>query len=112
MNIGFALCGSFCTYSQVFPVMEELAKSHSVTPIFSDAAHCVSSRFGSAEEHIQQAAHICGIVPLCTISEVEPVGPKKLFDVLVVAPCTGNTLAKLAHSIADGPVTKIGRAHV
>ena len=112
MKIGFAVCGSFCTYSQVFPVMKALAKTHSVTPIFSDAAHCISSRFGTAEEHIQKASHICGIAPLHTISEVEPVGPKKLFDVLLVAPCTGNTLAKLAHSIADGPVTMAVKSHL
>ena len=112
MKIGFAMCGSFCTYSQVFPIMEELANSHSVMPIFSDAAYCVSSRFGTAEEHMQRSAQICGTSPLHTISEVEPIGPKKWFDVLVVAPCTGNTLAKLAHSIADGPVTMAVKSHL
>ena len=112
MEIGFAMCGSFCTYSQVFPVMEDLTKEHNVTPIFSDAAYTVDSRFGTAEDHIRLAATICGKAPLHTIAQVEPIGPKKLFDALVIAPCTGNTLAKLAHSIADGPVTMAAKSHL
>lgn len=112
MKIGFALCGSFCTFSKVFPVMEELAKSHSVTPIFSQAAATLDSRFGKASEFLARAEAICGTAPLLTIPEVEPVGPKKLFDILVIAPCTGNTLAKLAHSIADGPVTMAAKSHL
>lgn len=112
MNIGFALCGSFCTYSQVFPIMELLARDYHVTPIFSDAAYTVDSRFGTAKEHIQWAEEICGAKVLHTISQVEPIGPKKMFDALVIAPCTGNTLAKLAHSIADGPVTMAAKSHL
>ena len=112
MNIGFAMCGSFCTFSQVFPVMELLTRDYTVTPIFSTAAATVDSRFGTAAEHIAQAADICGKMPLKTIAEVEPIGPKKLFDALVVAPCTGNTLAKLAHSIADTPVTMAVKSHL
>lgn len=112
MNIGFAMCGSFCTYSQVFPVMELLARDYRVTPIFSSAAYTVDSRFGTAEEHIQTASEICGTEPLHTIGQVEPIGPKKLFDALIIAPCTGNTLAKLAHSIADGPVTMAAKSHL
>ena len=112
MNIGFAMCGSFCTFSQVFPVMEELTKCHNVTPIFSQISHVTDSRFGTAEEHIRKAATICGKAPLYTIGQVEPIGPKKLFDALVIAPCTGNTLAKLAHSIADGPVTMAAKSHL
>lgn len=112
MKIGFAMCGSFCTFSQVFPVMELLTRDYDVTPIFSTAAATVDSRFGSAAEHIVQAADICGKAPLKTIPEVEPIGPKKLFDALVVAPCTGNTLAKLAHSIADTPVTMAVKSHL
>ena len=112
MEIGFAMCGSFCTYSQVFPVMELLSRDYHVTPIFSEASYTTDSRFGTAAEHIQTAVDICGIEPLHTIAQVEPIGPKKLFDVLVVAPCTGNTLAKLAHSIADGPVTMAVKSHL
>lgn len=112
MNIGFAMCGSFCTFSQVFPVMEALAANHKVAPIFSQAAYSVSSRFGAAEEHIRKAETICGTPVIHTIEEAEPIGPKKLFDVLVIAPCTGNTLAKLSRSIADGPVTMAAKSHL
>lgn len=112
MNVGFAMCGSFCTYSKVFPIMELLSRDYQVTPVFSKAAYTVDSRFGSAKEHIETAAEICGTDPLHTIAQVEPIGPKKLFDILVVAPCTGNTLAKLAHGIADGPVTMAAKSHL
>ena len=112
MNIGFAMCGSFCTYQQVFPVMELLTRDYQVTPIFSNAAYSVDSRFGSAKEHILAATEICGASPIHTIAEAEPIGPKKLFDALVIAPCTGNTLAKLSHSIADGPVTMAAKSHL
>ena len=112
MEIGFAMCGSFCTFSQVFPMMEALTKQHNVTPIFSDTVHMLDSRFGTAEENRRIAASVCGKAPLHTIGQVEPIGPKKLFDALVIAPCTGNTLAKLAHSIADGPVTMAAKSHL
>ena len=112
MKIGFALCGSFCTYDRVFPMMEDLRKIHDVTPIFSEAAYSVDSRFGTAEEHIAKAEAICGVPPLHALSQVEPIGPKRLLDALIIAPCTGNTLAKLAHSIADGPVTMAAKSHL
>lgn len=112
MNIGFAMCGSFCTYAQVFSAMEAVASIHTVTPIFSQCAYATDSRFGTASEHIARAEEICGIKPLHTIAQVEPIGPKKLLDALVIAPCTGNTLAKLARSIADGPVTMAAKSHL
>lgn len=112
MNIGFAMCGSFCTYSKAFPMMELLSRDYQVTPIFSHAAYTIDSRFGSAREHAELAAELCGTTPLHTIEEVEPIGPKKRFDILLIAPCTGNTLAKLAHSIADGPVTMAAKSHL
>lgn len=112
MNIGFALCGSFCTFSKVFPVIELLSRDHSVTPIFSEASYSTDTRFGTANEHIALAKNLCGIPPIHTIVEAEPIGPKKLFDILIIAPCTGNTLAKLAHGIADGPVTMAAKSHL
>lgn len=112
MKLGFALCGSFCTYSQVFPVMELLSRDYHLTPIFSSASYTMDSRFGTAAEHIASATEICGATPIHTISQAEPIGPKKLFDALIIAPCTGNTLAKLAHSIADGPVTMAAKSHL
>lgn len=112
MNIGFALCGSFCTYSKVFPALELLCRDYHVTPIFSESSRSIDSRFGSAKEHIATARELCGNEPLVTIAQVEPIGPKKLFDILIIAPCTGNTLAKLAHGIADGPVTMAAKSHL
>ena len=112
MNIGFALCGSFCTYERVFPVMERLAETHSVYPIFSFVSASTDSRFGKADAFLSRAKTICGREPIVTIAGAEPIGPKKLLDVLVVAPCTGNTLAKLSHSIADTPVTMAVKSHL
>lgn len=112
MNIGFAMCGSFCTYAEVFPAMEAVAATHNVIPIFSHVSYTTDSRFGTHEEHIAKAERICGHSVLHTIEQVEPFGPKKLLDALIVAPCTGNTLAKLAHSIADGPVTMAVKSHL
>ena len=112
MNIGFALCGSFCTYARVFPVMELLAREHTLIPIFSEASFAVDSRFGTAAEHFETVRKICGREPIHTIAGAEPIGPKKLLDILVIAPCTGNTLAKLAHSIADTPVTMAAKSHL
>ncbi len=112
MTVGFALCGSFCTYAQVFPIMELLARDYKLVPIFSQAAATVDSRFGTAEEHITAATEICGQKPIMTLADAEPIGPKKLLDALVVAPCTGNTIAKIAHGIADGPVTMAVKSHL
>lgn len=112
MNIGFAMTGSFCTYARVFPIMEQLSRLHSVTPIFSLSAATVDSRFGTAQEHLHRAEEICGIPPILTLAQAEPIGPKQLFDVLLIAPCTGNTLAKLAHSIADTPVTMAAKSQL
>lgn len=112
MTIGFALCGSYCTYSKVFPVMEILSRDHRLIPIFSEASGCTDSRFGSAQEHIAIAEELCGHKAIRSIDQAEPIGPKKMLDVLVIAPCTGNTLAKLAHGIADGPVTMAAKSHL
>lgn len=112
MNIGFALCGSFCTFRNVFPVMETLCREHSVTPIFSEAAYSTDTRFGNAQAHIFLAEKLCGNPVIHTIPQAEPIGPKRLFDLLVIAPCTGNTLAKLAHGIADTTVTMAAKSHL
>ena len=112
MNIGFAMCGSYCTFAKIYPVMEELTKTHRVIPIFSDNVQRTDSRFGDAAEFYDKAFQITGAEPICSILEAEPIGPKKLLDALVIAPCTGNTLAKLAHSIADTPVTMAAKSHL
>ena len=112
MNIGFAMCGSFCTFDAVFPVMESVAATHTLIPILSCSVQSIDSRFGAAQAHLQKVIDICGRPPLTSIEAVEPIGPKKLLDALIIAPCTGNTLAKLAHSIADGPVTMAVKSHL
>ncbi len=112
MDIGFALCGSFCTYSQVFPVMRILAEEFNIIPIFSFASATVNSRFGAARDHLALAEEICGRPAIRTIEGAEPIGPKKLLDGLIIAPCTGNTLSKLAHSVADTPVTMAVKSHL
>lgn len=112
MNIGFALTGSYCTFSQVLPIMESLARDHNLYPIFSHSVSQTDSRFGSASDFRRQATLICTRAPMDTIPAVEPIGPKQMLDALVIAPCTGNTLAKLAHSIADTPVTMAAKSHL
>lgn len=112
MNVGFALCGSFCTFDAVLPVMEALAKDHNIIPIFSANAAILDTRFGEAKSILKRVNEITGNRPITTIPEAEPIGPKKLLDILVIAPCTGNTLAKLAHSIADTPVTMAAKSHL
>ena len=112
MNIGFAMCGSFCTFSQVFPILEQLTQEHTVIPIFSQAVYATDSRFGLAKEHFEKALMLTGKAPLHTIPQVEPIGPKGLLDILIIAPCTGNTLAKLSCGIADGPVTMAAKSHL
>jgi len=112
MNIGFAMCGSFCTFGKVFPIMEVLTREHKVFPIFSAVSCSTDSRFGEAEDFIAYAQRICNRNVIRTIADAEPIGPKKLLDALIIAPCTGNTLAKLAHGIADGPVTMAAKSHL
>ena len=112
MNIGFCMCGSFCTFSKVFPVLEELAKTHTVYPIFSPNTARTDSRFGTAREHLETVKRLCGREAITTIPQAEPIGPRKLLDILLIAPCTGNTLAKLAHGIADTSVTMAAKSHL
>ena len=112
LKLGFALTGSFCTFEKALPLLRELAAEYAVTPIFSTAAATTDSRFGRAEDFLAEAEAICGRPALTELREVEPIGPKKLLDALVIAPCTGNTLAKLANGIADTPVTLAAKSHL
>jgi len=112
-NIGFAMTGSYCTFQDVLPEMRRLAAAQAnVMPILSEAAASTDTRFYKAVELQQEIFAICGRRPLTTIVEVEPIGPKKLLDVLIVAPCTGNTLAKVANGITDTAVTMAVKAHL
>ena len=107
MNIGYCLTGSFCTFSKSIQALENLVKSgHNVTPIMSENAYTIDTRFGDAVDIQNKLIEITGNSIIHTIEQAEPIGPNKMFDVLVVAPCTGNTLAKLAGGITDTYVTK------
>ena len=112
-TIGFALCGSFCTYEPVLAALEALAGEYeTVIPILSRASAGTDSRFGAAADFRARIEAVCGRPVIDTIAGAEPIGPKKLLDLLVIAPCTGNTLAKLSAGIADGPVTLACKAHL
>lgn len=111
-RLGFALCGSFCTFKAALAELEVLAKEYDVTPIMSGGAAHTDTRFGKAEDFCRRIAEICRKEPITTIAKAEPIGPKALLDVLVIEPCTGNTLGKLANGITDTAVTMAAKAHL
>ncbi len=111
-KIGICITGSFCTFSQVLPVIRQLAEENEVTAILSPAAAQTDTRFYKAENFRREVETITGRPAMTTIAQAEQVGPQKLFDVLLVAPCTGNTLAKLHHGITDTSVLMAIKAQV
>ena len=112
-NIGFALCGSFCTFSAIIPVMRSLKEQgHNIIPIMSYNAFSTDTRFGKSEDINRKIEEISGNKIISTLTAAEPIGPKKLLDILIIEPCTGNTLAKLANGIADTPVTLAAKSHL
>lgn len=113
VRIGFAFTGSHCTLDEVVVEVERLVKEGAeVYPIISSSVDTTDTKYGSANKWKALLEGITGHVPINTIVEAEPIGPGKLFDVVVVAPCTGNTLAKLANGITDGPVLMAIKAHL
>lgn len=113
IRVGFALTGSFCTHQRVLSVMETMqAAGFDLTPILSFHAGAMDTRFGPAKELRKRLLEICGRPPIDTIEAAEPIGPKAMFDVLAVAPCTGNTIAKLAYAVTDTPVTMAVKSHL
>lgn len=104
-TLGFAMCGSFCTLAQAMEQMEKLSGQYRVLPVMSQNVYGTDTRFGRAEDFIAQAQRIAGRQVLHSIVEAEPIGPKGLADAMLVCPCTGNTLSKLALGITDTPVT-------
>ena len=111
-QIGYALTGSFCTFQKTLRALAALTQEYDVHPIFSDAAYGTDTRFGTANGFIGQVEALCGREILHTLPQVEPLGPKALLDLLIVAPCTGTTLGKLANGIADTPVSFACKAHL
>ena len=112
-KLGFAMCGSFCTINDAVEQINILTKKGiKITPIFSEIVAASDTRFAKASELKAKVEEICGEKIISSIVEAEPIGPKKLFDALIVCPCTGNTLAKLANGITDSTVTMAVKAHL
>ncbi|MCR4434328.1 MAG: dipicolinate synthase subunit B [Clostridiales bacterium] len=113
IRIGFALTGSFCTFDKIIPEIKKIVdEGADVFPIMSESVKNLDTRFGTAEEWKAKIKSITGKEIISSIVEAEPIGPKSLLDIVVVAPCTGNTLAKLANAITDTPVTMACKANL
>jgi len=113
VTIGFGFTGSFCTYEKIFAQMKYLKEEGAnLIPVFSNASQTTDSRFGCAKDFLSKAEEIAQHMPITTVAGAEPIGPKKLLDVMLIAPCTGNTLAKLANGITDSPVLMAAKAHL
>ena len=113
MKIGFAFCGSFCTFAPAIEQLKRLSDSgHEIVPIMSFNASSIDTRFGKASEHIERIEALCGRKVIKTIEDAEPLGPREKLDMLIICPCTGNTLAKIASGITDTAVTMAAKAHL
>lgn len=113
INLGLCMCGSFCTFSEVIREIEALSKRGiKIHPILSYNADSINTRFGAVEDFREKLYDITGNDIISTIKEAEPIGPQKLLDIMLVAPCTGNTMAKLSNGITDTPVTMACKAHL
>ncbi len=112
-HIGFAITGSFCTFRKVISELEKLSElGADITPIMSGTSFATDTRFGSANGFIDRIEEICKKPIIHTIVGAEPIGPQSLLDLLIIAPCTGNTLAKLSYGISDSSVTLAAKAHL
>lgn len=112
-KIGFGITGSFCTFGRVKNELKKMAEAGAdITPVFSFNTQITNTRFADAGKFVNEIEEICGKAGMKTIAQAEPVGPKALFDVMVIAPCTGNTLAKLCAGITDSPVLMAAKAHL
>ncbi len=112
-KIGFAMCGSFCTFSKVLPVVKSLTQTGAtVYPLMSEMAYSTDTRFGKADDFRDFLKVTTGNDIICTVKDAEPIGPKAYLDALVIAPCTGNTLAKIANGITDSAVTMAAKANL
>lgn len=113
INIGFAMTGSFCTFSKTIAKIKELTKKGAnVIPIMSYNAYNLDTKFGNANDFITEVENITNNKIIHTIQEAEPIGPKKMTDIMCIAPASGNTMAKLANGIIDTPVTMAVKSHL
>ena len=112
-NIGFGITGSFCTFAKARKEVEHLCDmGANVIPVFSFQAQKCDTRFGSAKEYVEGICEITGNEGIRTIPAAEPIGPNNFLDIMVIAPCTGNTMAKLCNGITDTPVLMAAKAHM
>lgn len=112
-KIGFVLTGSFCTFRKTIPKMKELVeKGAEIVPIMSYNAYSMDTKFGKAKDFIEEIENITGKEIIHTIQDAEPIGPKKLTDIMIIAPCSGNTMSKLAYDIIDTPATMAAKSHL
>ena len=110
-NIGFAITGSFCTHEKILVEVKNLAdKGYNIIPIFSQSVSSTDTRFGTAKDFYDKVYEITKNKPIVTMTEAEPVGPKGMIDVLIIAPCTGNTVGKLANAVTDTTVTMVAKS--
>lgn len=113
VKIGFALTGSFCTFQKTIDQIENLVKlGAEVIPIMSYSSYTLDTKFGNASSHIERIKQITNRDIIHTIQEAEPIGPKKMTDIMIIAPCSGNTIAKLANGITDTPVLMAAKSHL
>lgn len=113
IKVGFAMCGSFCTINQAINQMEKLVeRGYEVVPIMSFVTYTTDTRFGISSEIVDRVESICNKKIIHSIKDAEPIGPKAMTDIMLVAPCTGNTLAKLSFAITDTPVTMAVKSHL
>ena len=113
IRVGFALCGSFCTISKCLEQMKKLvALGYEIIPIVSQNLYNTDTRFGKSKDIIKEIEDICSKTVISTITAAEPIGPKNMTDIMLVAPCTGNTLSKLDKAITDTPVTMAVKSHL
>ena len=112
-TVGFAVCGSFCTHAKAIEALEQVkARFAQVVPIVSERVADTDTRFGKAHDLMREMERICDCRVISTVKAAEPIGPKKLLDLLIIAPCTGNTLGKLAAGVTDSSVTMAAKAHL
>ena len=113
ITLGYAFCGSFCTISQSLAELYKLSQLDiKIIPIMSNIVYTTNTRFGNAKDLIERVEDYCHEKVIHDIPSAEPIGPKKLLDVIAVSPCTGNTLSKMALGITDTPVTMAVKAHL
>ncbi len=113
VKIGFALTGSFCTFEKTIEQIENLVKLGSdVIPIMSYNSYNLDSKFGKASDHIDRIKLLTGKEIIHSIQDAEPIGPKQMTDIMIICPCSGNTIAKLANGITDTPVTMAAKSHL